>query len=121
MAYVSATANRNCTMHATRLGYRVDLNAGWEESNHDWDGSHQLPHLACHQRGGLRNTALRPDLLCDTWILVVLLQGGRGLARCVDWVACHRTLACQDTRPLLRRCLAYPGDPRRSRRAHRCR
>src|SRR5262249_26310961 len=58
-------------MHATRLGYRVHLNASWEESNHDWDGFHQLPHLACHQRGGLRNTALRPQLLRDIWILVI--------------------------------------------------
>src|SRR6516164_823836 len=82
MAYVSATANRNYTMYATRLGYRVDLNAGWEESNHDWDGFHQLPHLACHQRGGLRDPALRPQLLRDTWILVILLQGRRRLGRC---------------------------------------
>src|SRR6516225_5830260 len=114
-----ATANRNCTMYATQLGYRVHLNAGWEESNHDWDGFHQLSHLIRHQFGGLRDTALRPQLLCDTGVLVVLLEGGSGLARCVDRVVCRRSLACQDTRSSLRRCLVYPGDPRRSRRAHR--
>src|SRR5262245_26632768 len=75
-------------MCATQLVYKVHLNAGWEGTSHDWDGFHQLSYLTRHQRGGLRNPALWPQLLRDTWLLVILLQGRCGLGRCVDRLAC---------------------------------
>jgi hypothetical protein len=82
----------DCALGTTQLGFapsRYRLG----RKNHVRDGFHQLSDLIRHQFGGLRDPALRPQLLRDTGILVVLLQGGSGLVRCVDRVACHRSLA----------------------------
>ena len=52
------------------------------------------------------------------WILVILFQGGRGLAWCVDRLACPRSLAFQNSRSSPRGCLYYPSNPWRGWRAY---